>query len=146
MLVTRREVLQEALDDIVIKKTWDSLKSLKLPNSNKLVIFLKSDRSYWYTGNLLPLKQSAAYMLSLAFYGKPFIDKSVLGELNYNNTFINSNNKQFGYFTDINLLIPLVKRGEINISDIVGLHFIDKTDSFEIITDEIHKLIENNLR
>jgi hypothetical protein len=144
MTVTRREVRAQAIDDIAIKKTWDSLKSLTLPNSNKMVLFLESDRNYFYPDWYLPFKVPASYMLPLAFYERPFIDKAMLGELRSNN-YINRNNKQFGYFTDIKPLVFSIKRGEIGIDDVVGVHFNDGLYTFEITTEKTRKLIENQL-
>jgi hypothetical protein len=146
MTVTRREVRAQAIDGIAIKKTWESLKSVKLPDSNKVVIYLTSDRSYYYPEYRLPFKLPAAYMLPLSFYGRPFVDKCVLGTLHYNNSFINCNDKQFGYFTDIDELTPLIKRGEIDIKSVVGLHFADGSYTFEDTTRQTHNMIENKLK
>jgi hypothetical protein len=145
MTVTRREVLVQAIDAIAIKKTWDSLQSLKLPNSSKVVLYTQSDRNYFYPNWYFPFKLPASYMLPLALYGRPFIDRESLGKLETNNSYINSNNKQFGYFTDIKPLALLIKQGKIDINNVIGLHFIDGSYTFEDITTQTRKLIENEL-
>ncbi len=145
MMVTRREVRAQAIDDIAIKKTFESLESLTLPNSNKMVFYLQSDRNYFYPNYYLPFKLPGAYMLPLAFYGRPFIDKIALGELQSNNTYIDSNNKQYGYFTDIKPLTILIKQGKIDIDNVVGLHFVDGSYTFEDTTKETRQMIENEL-
>ena len=92
MTVTRREVRGQAMDDIPIRKTYESLQSLKLPNSNKMVIFLKSERNYYAPDWYLPFKLATPYMMSLAFYGKPFIDRDMLGNPHLSrpkNTYVN---------------------------------------------------------
>jgi hypothetical protein len=144
MTVTRREVRAQAIEAVAIRKTFESLQALNLPNSEKLVFYLESDRSYYYPEWRLPFKVPSAYMFPLAFYGRSFIEKSMLGELGDNN-YIKSNNKQFGYFTDIDMLASVVEDGEINIDNIVGLYFIDGEYTFEITTKETHRLIENEL-
>ncbi len=146
MTVTRREVRAQAIDDIAIKKTWESLQSLTLPNSNKVIIFLQSDRSYFYPNYYLPFKLPAAYMLSMAFYGRPFIDRVSLDKLQSNNSYVNSNNKQFGYFTDPDPLVSLIKQGKIDINNVVGLHFVDGSFTFEDTTSQTRKNIENELK
>jgi len=146
MTVTNREVRAQAIDDIAIKKTWDSLNSLSLPNSNKVVFYLESDRSYYYPNYYLPFKLPGAYMLSLAFYRKPFMDKEILGKLQSNNTYMNNDDKQYGYFTDIKPLALLVKQGKIDINNVVGLHFIDGTYSFRDTTQQTQEKIQNELK
>lgn len=146
MTVTRREVRAQALDDTAIKKTWESLQSLTLPNSKKVIFYVESDRTYYYPTYHLPFKLPAAYMLSLAFYGKPFIDRGVIGDIQSNNTYINSNNTQYGYFTDIKSLTLLIKQGKININNVVGLYFVDGTYTFKNTTKQTRKIIENELK
>lgn len=148
MTVAKQDVRGQAMDDIPIKKTYESLESLRLPNSNKMIIFLQSDRNYYSPDWHLPFKLAPPYMISLALYGGPFIDRDMLGDpllSQSKNTYINSNNKQFGYFTDIKPLAHLIKQGKIDINNVVGLHFIDGPYTFEVTTDKTRKLIENEL-
>jgi hypothetical protein len=146
MMVTKREVRAQAMDDVAIKKTWDALRSLKLPNSNKMVFYITSDRNYFYPDWYLPFKLPAAYMLSLAFYGRPFIDKAVLGDLQKSNNYISSNNTQYGYFTDMKPLIARIKNGEIDITNVVGFHFKDGSYTFEDRTQQTREMIEKELQ
>lgn len=145
MTITRREVRAVAFDDTAIKKTWDSLQSLKLPNSKKMVFYIESDRTYFYPEWKLPFKLPATYMFPLAFYGRPFIDKHALGVLQTDNNYIDINNTQYGYFTNIKALSSLVKSNKIDINNVVGLHFADGSYTFKNITPTVRKKIEEGI-
>lgn len=146
MLVTQREVREQAFADIAIKKTFDNLQALQLPNSQKMVFYITSDRAYYSPTYNLPFKLPPAFMLPLAFYGRPFIDKEELGVLGDNNQYSNSGNKQFGYFTDITSLSMLIKEGKIDINNVVGFHFRDGSYTFVDITQQTRAQIENEIK
>ncbi len=145
MTITRREVLFQAIDDIAIKKTWESLQAVKTPNSKKVIVYQTSDRSYFYPDFHLPFKIRAAYMLPLAFNGKPFVDKCQLGKLNFNNTYNECNGTQFGYFTEMEELVPLIKSKKIDKNNVIGLHFVDGSYEFKDTTGETQNIIKEKL-
>jgi hypothetical protein len=150
MTVTRREVRVFAMQGTEIKKTWDSFQALPLPHTNKLIIYLKGNRTYYYPDNYLPFQQGSGYMLFLAFQDKSFIDKSFIRDYKLvamgSNGYVEANGKKFGYYTDLDALVLSAEKKEIGIEEIFSYHFDDTTYGLRDITEEVRDIIRGRLR
>jgi len=142
--VTQREVRESALQGTEIKKTWESLQALSIPDSDKVILYLESPRTYFFQSYFLPFQLNSEYMIALANYHKPFMEKGFADTLKPD-SYVKSANKLFGIYTHKNIVHPLVLDNTLSIDDIYGFRFNDENYTFEDITDEIRAFLSSQI-